>query len=319
MGGFGSRQPQSQATNVGNIIKRDPSNLNIANYRRNYDNNEKCVSSQLLFGQGISHKSPTRFGNSTNNQHLNNLLKKKPHDSVTPHYVESGNQLNQFSNPFQNNIKVNDPLQNNNGLLISPTYVMEEGTQSFIEKEKTESQIPHTNSYLPHVPGNRRPNHQVVDVNQLINPTILDMAREEEKKGSQFDDAASLASSNINHANTMNFLRNTMQHQQQQMQNPAQNRVDSIDSLSFKYNQQPQFLPSMQMQRKSLFNQRKHLMQPGISGGVSLLNIPNNNQNSGIQRVPSHMTGRGPSFPSHHNQIGDVPRLGMGAPNLPKV
>ena len=67
MGGFGSRQQQSQANNVGNIIKRDPSNLNIANYRRNYDNNEKCLSSQLLFGQGISHKSPTRFGKSTNN------------------------------------------------------------------------------------------------------------------------------------------------------------------------------------------------------------------------------------------------------------
>jgi len=67
MGGFWAQHHQSQATNVGNIIKRDPSNLNIANYRRNYDNNEKCLSSQLLFGQGIRHKSPSRFGNSTNN------------------------------------------------------------------------------------------------------------------------------------------------------------------------------------------------------------------------------------------------------------
>jgi hypothetical protein len=33
------------------------------------------------------------------------------------------------------------------------------------------------------------------------------MAQEEEIKGNQFDDAASLASSNINHINTMNFLK----------------------------------------------------------------------------------------------------------------
>lgn len=41
MSGFGARNHQSQATNVGNIIKRDPSNLNLANYKRNYENNEK--------------------------------------------------------------------------------------------------------------------------------------------------------------------------------------------------------------------------------------------------------------------------------------
>ena len=36
------------------------------------------------------------------------------------------------------------------------------------------------------------------------------MAREEEKKSAQFDDAASLASSNMNHMNTMNFMKNTL-------------------------------------------------------------------------------------------------------------
>ena len=47
---------------------------------------------------------------------------------MNPHNFELGNQLNQFSNPFHNNMNINDPLQNNNGLLISPTYVLEEGT-----------------------------------------------------------------------------------------------------------------------------------------------------------------------------------------------
>jgi hypothetical protein len=33
------------------------------------------------------------------------------------------------------------------------------------------------------------------------------MAQEEEKKGNQFDDGASLASSNLNHINNMSFLK----------------------------------------------------------------------------------------------------------------